>query len=68
MVEAGFGDTQPLIPPPVSVPPARLDGARGVGSGSAPAPSAPAPPATYDIPIYADGKLVRVETVRRPRE
>jgi len=26
----------------------------------------PSPPQTYEIPIYADGKLVRTETVRKP--
>ncbi|HEX9997922.1 MAG TPA: Flp pilus assembly protein CpaB [Abditibacterium sp.] len=48
-----------------------------VGPGGGNLGSAPTPPftpplpvesPTYDIPIYADGKTVRVETVRRPQE
>ena len=28
----------------------------------------PPPPATYEIPVYGDGKLVRTDTVKKPRE
>jgi Flp pilus assembly protein CpaB len=51
----------PTIPPPreVNVPPAPLGDTVRV---------APEPPATYDIPIYGDGKLIRTDTVKRPRE
>ncbi len=28
----------------------------------------PPPPTTYDIPVYGDGKLVRTDTVKKPRE
>ena len=28
----------------------------------------PPPPATYEIPIYGDGKLVRTDTVKKPRQ
>ena len=54
------------------VPP--TDYPRGGGSGGLPPvtnfppPPPPAESPTYDIPIYADGKTVRVETVRRPQE
>lgn len=52
----------PDIPPPTqNVPP--FDPGKGIPVGG---PSAPAPPATYDIPVYGDGKLVRTDTVRRP--
>ena len=30
--------------------------------------TAPPPPATYEIPVYGDGKLVRTDTVKKPRE
>jgi Flp pilus assembly protein CpaB len=63
---SGFGYSPPSIPAVDSVPPARLDGASRIG-GSAP-DAAPAPPQTYDIPVYADGKLVRVETVKKPND
>lgn len=53
------------------LPPATLGNTNGGGTdsgvsrgGAGAAPVAP----TYDIPIYADGKTVRVETVRRPQE
>jgi Flp pilus assembly protein CpaB len=38
------------------------------GSTPMQVPTAIPAPQTYDIPIYADGKTVRVETVRRPQE
>lgn len=46
-------------------PPAGSEGGRGIGTPPLPV-AQPAPPATYDIPIYADGKLARVDTVRNP--
>ena len=52
------------------VPPQNF-GNPGIDKVVSPAPlgdltTAPSP--TYDIPIYADGKTVRVETVRRPQD
>jgi Flp pilus assembly protein CpaB len=42
------------FPPPVLTSPTQV------------LPAKPLPPPTYDIPIYVDGKVVRVDTVRKP--
>jgi Flp pilus assembly protein CpaB len=57
-------------PPPTIPTQGTITG--GGNLGGAPTTPYPVPPPaespTYDIPIYADGKTVRVETVRRPQE
>ena len=75
---SGSGTARPSIPirdlaprpsfetPPMPVPNVPVEMNR---PASEMAPSAPpAAPRTYDIPIYADGKVVRVETVPKPRD
>jgi Flp pilus assembly protein CpaB len=48
----------PQPAPPISVPPLPID------SGRVTAPR----PETYEIPVYADGKMVRMDTVRKPQD
>lgn len=50
-----FGPSFPPLPPPVGgdLPPAQIN--------------TQTPSATYDIPIYMDGKQVRTDTVRKPK-
>ena len=56
----GFERPQPTFPP--MVPPATLTGLGPLTPVATPEPS------TYDIPVYADGKLERTETVQRPND
>lgn len=62
------------FPPPLPLPNPGSAGMGGTGMGTSPLPippagenPAPAESPTYNIPIYADGRTVRVETVQRPQ-
>ncbi len=55
----------PTLPSPESSREVTMIPPANIGKMS---PVAPAPPATYDIPVYGDGKLVRTDTVKKPRE
>lgn len=58
----------PPMPMPIPETPTQLAPPSEFPSVSAPSAPAPAAPRTYDIPVYADGKVVRVETVPKPQD